>query len=198
MKILLATRNKDKIFEIKQILSGLDIEFMTSYDFPELPEVIEDKDTLEGNALKKAMESASFTNMATLADDTGLFVEALNGDPGVYSARFAGEDCTYRDNRVKMLDMMKNESNRKAQFRTVVAFVSPEGILGTAEGTVKGSITETEIGKGGFGYDAIFKADETGRTFGEMTDSEKNLISHRARAFNNIIPKIKEVIKTSG
>jgi XTP/dITP diphosphohydrolase len=195
MKILLATRNINKVEEIKEILSGLDLEILTSLDFPDIPDVIEDQDSLTGNAIKKASESAIFTGLPALADDTGLFVEALDGAPGVFSARYAGEKCTYRDNRLKMLAEMLGEQNRKAEFRTVVAFTFPDKLVATAEGSVHGVITEKEFGDNGFGYDAIFRALETGRTFGEMNDTEKNTISHRARAFRNLIPELKKVLK---
>jgi XTP/dITP diphosphohydrolase len=134
--------------------------------------------------------------MLTLADDTGLFVDALDGKPGVHAARFAGENCTYKDNRDKMLREMEGKTNRKAQFRTVVAFASLEELIETAQGKIDGTITESEIGTGGFGYDPIFRADETGKTFGEMSEKEKNKISHRGRAFRNMIPVI--VTHTSG
>jgi XTP/dITP diphosphohydrolase len=190
MKLLLATRNRDKISEIEEILCGLSLDILTYNNFPDLPEVIENKDTLAGNAEKKALESAEFAGIPTIADDTGLFVEALNGAPGVYSSRYAGENCSYKDNRVKLLSQMKGINNRKAQFKTVVALAFPGKVIATAEGIVEGEITEQEIGDRGFGYDSIFRARETGRTYAEMSDKEKNTISHRARALQNIIPII--------
>ena len=190
MKLLLATRNKDKIKEIKEILEDLDIKILSASDIQGMPDVIEDRDTIAGNAIKKAEECAVFSGMLTLADDTGLFVEALDGKPGVYASRFAGENCSYKDNRDKMLFEMTGKTNRKAQFRTVVAFASPQGLIETAQGKIDGTITENEIGSGGFGYDAIFRVDETGKTFGEMSEKEKNKISHRGRAFGNMIPVI--------
>ncbi|KQC07604.1 MAG: hypothetical protein APR54_05850 [Candidatus Cloacimonas sp. SDB] len=190
MKLLLATRNRDKISEIEEILCGLSLEILTYNNFPDLPEVIENKDTLAGNAEKKALESAEFSGIPTIADDTGLFVEALKGAPGVYSSRYAGENCSYKDNRVKLLSEMKGITNRKAQFKTVVAFAFPGKVIATTEGIVEGEITEQEIGDRGFGYDSIFRAQETGRTYAEMSDKEKNTISHRARALQKIIPKI--------
>jgi XTP/dITP diphosphohydrolase len=196
MNLLLATRNKDKIKEIKEILKDLDIEIISAYDIPGMPDVIEDRETIKGNAIKKAIECAVFSGMLTLADDTGLFVDALDGKPGVHAARFAGENCTYKDNRDKMLREMEGKTNRKAQFRTVVAFASLEELIETAQGKIDGTITESEIGTGGFGYDPIFRADETGKTFGEMSEKEKNKISHRGRAFRNMIPVI--VTHTSG
>ena len=194
MKLLLATRNKDKVIEIKEILKDLDVEIVSASQFPDMPDVIEDKDTIKENSIKKATECAEYSNLLTIADDTGLFVDALNGNPGVFSARFAGEDCSYKDNRVKMLKEMKGKSNRNVQFRTVCAFVSPDGLIATTEGIVEGKITEEEFGNNGFGYDAIFKADETGRTFGEMTQTEKETISHRSRALNKMIPILEKYL----
>ncbi len=196
MKLLIATRNKDKIIEIREILKDLDLEIISAFDIPGMPDVIEDRDTIKGNAIKKAEECAAFSGLLTLADDTGLFVDALDGAPGVYAARYAGENCSYKDNRDKMLKEMNGKDNRVAQFRTVVAFASPTGIITTAEGKVDGEITTKEIGTGGFGYDAIFKAVETGKTFGEMTQTEKEKISHRGRAFRNILPKVLEYISS--
>ena len=194
MKLVIATHNKDKLVEINGILKDLDVEIISALDFPEMPETIEDKDTIKGNAEKKAQECADFTGLLTIADDTGLFVDALDGNPGVYAARYAGEDCSYKDNRDKMLKEMKGKDNRTAYFRTVAALAVPGKIVGTANGEVKGSITSKDIGTDGFGYDPIFRAVETGRTFGEMTLAEKEKISHRARAFRNIIPILKENI----
>jgi len=197
MKLLLATRNKDKVIEIKEILKDLDVEIISASQFPDMPDVIENKNTIKENSIKKATESAEYSNLLTIADDTGLFVNALDGKPGVYAARFAGEDCSYKDNRVKMLKEMKGKSNRNAQFRTVCALVSPGGLIATTEGIVEGMITEEEFGDNGFGYDAIFKADETGKTFGEMTLVDKEKISHRSRALNKMIPILKKVTQTS-
>ena len=194
MKLLIASRNKDKISEINNILKNIDIDIITALDFPDLQEVIEDKDTIEGNAIKKALECAKLTGHLTIADDTGLFVEVLKGEPGVFAARYAGENCTYKDNRTKLLQKMKSKINRKAEFRTVAALASPNGLIGAATGKVDGKITDKEFGKNGFGYDPIFRADETGETFGEMTDKEKHKISHRGRAFRNIIPMLKEFV----
>jgi len=195
MKLLLATQNKDKVVEIKEILRDLKVEIVSASDFPNMPDVVENKDTIKGNSIKKATECAEYSKLLTIADDTGLFVDALDGKPGVYSARFAGENCSYKDNRDKMLLEMRDRSNRNAQFRTVCALVSPDGLIATTEGIVKGKITEEEFGDNGFGYDAIFRADETGRTFGEMTQTEKEKISHRSRALKEMIPIINNYIE---
>ncbi len=195
MKIFLATKNIHKIEEIKALLSHLDLEIVSMHDIPDIPDVVEDKDTIEGNAAKKALEIADFTGMLCLADDTGFFVDALDGNPGVKAARYAGENCTYADNRNKMLREMAGKTNRKAAFRTAVVLAEPGKIIATEFGSVKGSITEIEIGAGGFGYDPIFRADETGKTFGEMSSDAKHKISHRGRALEKIIKHIEKLIK---
>ena len=193
MKLLIATRNKDKLIEIKEILKDLDLKIISAYDIPGMPDVIEDRETIEGNAIKKAEECAAFSGLYALADDTGLFVEALDGEPGVYSSRYAGESCSYEDNRAKLLQEINGEINRRAAFRTVVAFASPQGLIAIAEGEVEGEITENDIGTGGFGYDAIFRAKESGKTFGEMSQAEKEKISHRGRAFRKMLPIVTQI-----
>jgi len=195
MRLLIGSKNKHKIEEIKDILQDLEVEIVSALDFPELPDVIEDKPTIEGNAKKKALEVASQMGMLVLADDTGLFVDALEGRPGVYSARYAGEDCSYKDNRDKMLVEMKGKTDRKAHFATVVALASPNEIVAAVQGEVHGTITKAEFGEGGFGYDPIFRADETGQTFGEMSNEAKHKISHRARALAKIVPLLKEYLE---
>ncbi len=195
MKLMIASKNKHKIEEIAELLQDIDVELISAADFPEIPDVIEDKDTIEGNAIKKATEIANFTGMLTMADDTGLFVNALNGAPGVYSARYAGENATYKDNRVKMLSEMKDISDRSAYFMTVIALAIPNKLIGISEGKVMGEITEKEIGTEGFGYDPIFLAKETGKTFGEMSSEEKHKISHRGRALQNFRPILKKYLQ---
>ncbi len=150
---------------------------------------------ISSNAKKKALENAAKMGMLVLADDTGLFVDALRGRPGVYSARYAGEGCSYKDNRNKMLVEMKDKTNRHAHFATVVALASPNEIVASVLGEVNGTITEVEFGEGGFGYDPIFRADETGKTFGEMSSEAKHKISHRARALAKIVPLLKEYLE---
>ena len=186
--IVLASRNKDKIEELRKTLVALNIELKSSYDFPDLDEVIEDKDTLEGNALKKARYTYQQTCLPSLADDTGLEVEALSGRPGVYSARYAGEHVTYQQNVDKLLDELKEipTEKRGARFRTVAAFVTKAGEC-TFEGMCKGKITETEQGTGGFGYDPVFKPKGYDKTFAQLSGEEKNKISHRAKAIQKFI-----------
>jgi XTP/dITP diphosphohydrolase len=185
-KLILASRNKNKIEEMKELVAHLGIEILSALDFPELEEVEEDKPTLEGNALKKAHYVNQKTGIPALSDDTGLEVEVLNGEPGVYSARYAGEDATYQDNVLKLLSALENEPNRNAQFRTVVALVDGE-TEHTFEGVCKGSIIKKQQGKKGFGYDPIFMPDEFAESFAQMDPSIKNLISHRGRAIQKLI-----------
>ena len=150
---------------------------------PEIGEIIEDGDTLEANALIKARTVYRLTSLPTISDDTGLSVDALNGAPGVYSARYAGENCTYLDNVNKMLSEMKNiqEDKRGANFSTVMAYVDGKREL-IAKGVVKGVISNKINGIGGFGYDSIFYVHNKGKTFSEMTIEEKNSVSHRSKA----------------
>ncbi len=195
LTILLGTHNRDKVREIREIMSSMpSVRILSADNVPNVPDVVEDGDTIEANAIKKATEIANATGYLTLSDDTGLFVDALDGAPGVMAARFAGEDCTYRDNRLKMLDVMRGRENRSARFQTVVALAAPEELVGTATGSVEGRITTEERGENGFGYDAVFEAVETGKTFGEMSEADKHDISHRGRAFRNIIPLIDKLI----
>ncbi len=185
-KLILASRNKNKIEEMKQLVAHLGIDVFSALDFPDLEEVEEDKPTLEGNALKKARYVNQETGIPALSDDTGLEVEALDGAPGVYSARYAGEDATYQDNVLKLLDALKGKENRTAQFRTVVALVDGDQ-EGTFEGVCKGTIIEEQIGKKGFGYDPIFIPDEFAETFAQMDPNIKNLISHRGKAVQRFL-----------
>jgi len=183
-KIVLASRNPHKIEELRQILKPLDIKLMSAADFPGLKEVIEDGTTLQENALKKARYVASETGLPSLADDTGLEVEALDMRPGVYSARYAGEDVTYEDNVRKLLREMsrfKDENQRKARFRTVIAFIR-EGSVEYFEGVCKGFIINRPKGENGFGYDPVFKPEGYELTFAELDQEEKNRISHRGQA----------------
>lgn len=185
MKILIATNNKHKVEEIKDILKSDKFELFTLSDLNINIEVEEDKDTLEGNALKKAEEMFKAVKIPTIADDTGLFVDALNGGPGVFSSRYAGEDATYDDNCVKLLKNMKDitENNRNAYFKTTVCFYESENEYYYFEGVCTGRITTEKYGEKGFGYDPLFVPDGFDKTFAEMTELEKNTISHRARAF---------------
>lgn len=180
-EIVLATRNPGKVDEMRALLGDLDVEVRSALDEPDGPEVDEDRPTLEGNALKKARAWNEHTGRAALADDTGLEVEALDGRPGVYSARYAGADATDRDNRRRLLADLEGEAVRTARFRTVVAFVDGDTEQ-RFEGICAGHIIEEERGTGGFGYDSVFVPDGETRTFAELSAGEKNRISHRGKA----------------
>ncbi len=191
MKIVVATHNKDKFKELYHGLKSLKIELLSLEDFPEIGEIIENGNTLEQNALIKARTVNQLTTLPAISDDTGLFVDALNGDPGIYSARYAGENSTYLDNINKMLHEMKNipEGKRQANFSTVMAYVDGKREL-VAKGFVKGIISNKIKGIGGFGYDSIFYVRNKGKTFSEMSIEEKNLISHRSRAIDALKAKL--------
>lgn len=175
---------------MKALVADLGIEVYSALDFPELEEVEEDMDTLEGNALKKARYVHQQTGMTALSDDTGLEVEALNGAPGVYSARYAGEDVSYQDNVLKLLREMDGKQNRLAQFRTVVALVTTESEH-TFEGVCEGKIIDHQRGEKGFGYDPVFLPDGFEQTFAELDPKVKNEISHRGRAIQKFISYLK-------
>lgn len=166
---------------MKQLVAHLGIDVFSALDFPDLEEVEEDKPTLEGNALKKARYVNQQTGIPALSDDTGLEVETLYGAPGVYSARYAGENASYQDNVLKLLEALDGKENRAAQFRTVVALVDGNQEW-TFEGICKGKIIDEQKGKKGFGYDPIFMPDEFAETFAQMDSNIKNLISHRGKA----------------
>lgn len=185
MDILIATNNKHKVNEIKEILKNKIFVLHTLSDLKIDIDVDENRDMLEGNALKKAEEMYNISKIPTLADDTGLFVEALNGEPGVFSSRYAGENATYDDNCRKLLETMKDipVGKRNAYFKTVVCFYEKVDIHYLFEGICSGYITTVKHGEKGFGYDPLFIPDGFGKTYAEMSEEEKNLISHRGKAF---------------
>lgn len=189
---VLASRNKHKIKELRETLAPLNIELKSTYDFPNLEEVIEDADTFEGNALKKARYVHNETGLPALSDDTGLEVDALGGRPGVYSARYAGESATDEDNLEKLLMELSDVdlSERNARFRTVVAFVTNKETY-TFEGVCEGKITEEPHGDGGFGYDPVFRPDGYEHTFAELSSVVKNEISHRGKAIQKFYKWLK-------
>ncbi len=182
MKLVIATRNKHKLEEIHAIFNFKKLEVLSAFDFPEIPDVVEDGDTLEANAIMKAVALAKATSCWAIADDSGLEVAALGGAPGVYSARYAGEECSYSANNRKLLKDLADKDNRSARFRTVVALSDPGGKVETVEGTCPGCITEELRGSNGFGYDPLFVPDGYSETFAELTADVKNRISHRANA----------------
>ena len=185
MKIVIATHNNDKHKELNCKLASLGVKLLSLNDFPEISEIVEDGNTLKDNALIKARTVHKITGLPSISDDTGLEVKALGGAPGVYTARYAGEECSYLDNVTKMLKEMQGIplKDRSAVFKTVIAFVDNRLEL-TAEGIVKGMITQERKGVGGFGYDPIFYVEEKKKTFAEMTVEEKNYISHRGKAID--------------
>ncbi len=183
-RIVFATHNKNKLAEIRNILKNYDVVGLR--DIGCETDIVEDADDLQGNAKIKADFVTNNYHLNCFADDTGLEVEALNGAPGVYSARYAGEGCSYHDNVVKLLDAMKDITNRKARFRTVIA-LNLNGKQYFFEGIVNGKILEEEHGEGGFGYDPIFQPDGYDMTFAEMPMEIKNKISHRGRAVQKLV-----------
>lgn len=193
--IVLATGNKDKAREIKAMLDHkFDVKTMKEMGID--VEIIEDGETFEDNALIKVRTIKPFVTdpeMIIMGDDSGLSVDALNGAPGIYSARYAGEDVTYRDNNEKLLDAMKAvpEEKRGAEFVSVIAMVLPNGEELTVRGTVRGKIAFDFMGDEGFGYDPLFIVEETGKSYAEMAPEEKNQISHRARA----VERVKQILQ---
>ncbi len=192
MDILIATNNRNKVEEIWSMISPQGFTVKSLIDFPDLPKTIEDQPTLEGNALKKAREAFNATGLLSLADDTGLECYYLELKPGVVSARYSGENATYAENNVKLLNTLKGvpPRRRNARFRTVVAIVGKD-IEKVVEGKVEGDIAESPRGSGGFGYDPLFIPSGLKKTYAEMTMEEKNKISHRAMAVLNAIEVLK-------
>jgi len=189
-KLILASRNQHKIVELQELLAGLGL---TILPVPaSAPEVVEDGETFQANAAKKAEAIAAYTQEWTLADDSGLEVDFLRGKPGVFSARFAGEDATDAENNAKLLGLLKDvpPTERGAQFRSVIALARPGHPTVFVEGICRGMIATEARGFNGFGYDPLFYLPELGKTFAELTPEEKNRISHRALA----MAKVKEVI----
>lgn len=191
--LVLATNNRHKVREIQAILKKARVaaHILTLDDFPKAKPVVENKPTIEGNALKKAREVAKRTGHLALADDTGLFISALKGKPGVYSARFAGPGCTFQDNNNKVLRLMKKTPvfKRKAMFRCIAALAEPNGKALFAEGRIMGRIADDIRNGVGFGYDPIFYVPKFKKTFAEMGARIKNEISHRGKAFRQV-PKL--------
>lgn len=185
-KLLVSTRNRHKLREITAIMKPLGVELVSLDAFPDAPDVEEDQDTLDGNAAKKAQDLFAHAGLPTIADDTGLEVTALNGAPGVRSARFAGEDADDAANRALLLQQLRNADDRRAQFRTVIALATGVGTW-FFEGVCRGVITQEERGEGGFGYDPIFLPDGHSDTFAEMDEKMKNAISHRSRALAELV-----------
>lgn len=184
-RLVCASANPDKVAEIAAILDGV-VELLPRP--ADVPDVVEDADTLEGNARLKAAAICEATGLPAVADDTGLEVTALGGAPGVWSARYAGEDATYADNRAKLLAELDGATDRSAAFRTCVLVRYPDGSEIVVNGVCHGTIATEERGARGFGYDPLFVPDDgDGRTFAEMSEDEKHALSHRGRAFRNLV-----------
>lgn len=193
--LVLATTNKNKVKEFQEILKDFPIEIRSVADFGPLPEAIEDGETFDENAYKKAIHTAKILGLPAIADDSGLAVAALDGAPGVYSARYAGENATDRENVDKLLQEMKGIKNRKAVFQCVLSIAVPSGPALTYEGSCEGILLESRRGDNGFGYDPIFFFESLGKTFAEATMEEKNRVSHRGRALAELKEEFSQVLK---
>lgn len=198
MIIVLATTNKKKVEEIQRMFAGYNIRFMTLNSFPGCPEVVEDGKTFRANAVKKALAVAKFTGYPAVADDSGLEVTALDGAPGVFSARYAGNKAKDSDNVKKLLREMRffaENSSREARFVCCLAFSTPEGQHRTFTGYVRGIIGKKQKGVNGFGYDPVFYPEGHNKTFAEMTEQEKDRLSHRGRAMKKLYGYLKDLSK---
>jgi XTP/dITP diphosphohydrolase len=195
MKILLATANMGKIRELQEMLKGQAIQVLSLKDFPDFPEIEETGTSFAENALLKARKAAEVSGLVSLADDSGLEVDALNGEPGIFSARYAGEPKSDERNIDKLLAKLESvpEGNRTARFRCVIAVVVPDGREFLAEGTVEGRILFARRGLGGFGYDPVFFLPQLNKTMAELSLEEKNTISHRAQALLKAVPLIQSL-----
>lgn len=191
-QILIGTTNPDKLKEVREILRDLPVKLISPDRSAPLPDVIEDGQTFGENAVKKAVEWAKATGYWTMADDSGLEVDALGGEPGVRSARYAGEDASYEDNNLKLLKALEGvpAGRRTARFRCAVALARPEGFLLVVEGECDGLVTEEPRGRHGFGYDPVFYVPEYAKTFAELGPEIKNRISHRTRALRKFREKL--------
>jgi len=195
MKLLVATGNAGKLKEIRALLQDCDIEIIGLDQLDNPPEVVEDGETFTENACKKAREMAAFSGMLTLADDSGLAVDALAGAPGVHSARYAGEQGADEENNRKLLKEMSGvaDPDRKAAFHCVMALAWPDGRCQTFDGKISGVLLHEKRGSGGFGYDPLFLVPEYGKTTAELPFEIKNRISHRGAALRQVVPILKEL-----
>jgi XTP/dITP diphosphohydrolase len=192
MKVLVATSNRGKISEISQILAGTGISILTPQEAGLKLEVEENGETFKANAVIKAQAWRRYSGYPTLADDSGLCVDALAGRPGVHTARFAGPRATDQENYELLLKLMEGVTDRKANFMCVVALAISDDVVITAFGRCDGVILHEPIGEGGFGYDPVFFDTQTGKSFAQLTDNDKNTRSHRARALIALKQKLEE------
>ncbi len=192
--IVLATRNKGKVEEFQQMLAGYPVDLKCLSDFGPIPEVEEDGQTFDDNAYKKALFTAKVLGIPAIADDSGLVVEALDGAPGVYSARYAGENATDRENIDKLLHEMAGETNRRAAFQCVISIAVPSGPALTYEGRCEGVISTEITGEGGFGYDPVFYHPGLGKNFAQCSMEEKNKVSHRGQALNEVVGEFDKIL----
>jgi XTP/dITP diphosphohydrolase len=192
--LVIATRNKGKTLEIKELLKGFPVEIKNLGDFGPIPHLEEDGDTFDENAYKKASFAARILGLPALADDSGLIVEALDGAPGIHSARYAGENATDEQRYLKLLNEMEGKSNRKAAFECVISIAVPTGPALTYEARCEGLITLEPAGSNGFGYDPVFFYPPYNKTFAQITIEEKNSISHRGKALAELRSEFDKVL----
>lgn len=193
-QIVIATENKNKLNELKTVLGGAGHSFLSLADFPALKLPPETGKTFEENAIIKARYVAKHTGLWSLADDSGLIVKALNGQPGVHSARYAGPEKNYTNNNLKLLNELKNINNRAAYFETVIALCGPQGETFCSSGKLHGKIAKQMLGENGFGYDSVFIAGNCDKTLAQITAKEKNAVSHRSKAINALLAQIEKII----
>ncbi|MCK5069827.1 MAG: XTP/dITP diphosphatase [Desulfocapsa sp.] len=192
--IVLATTNKNKVKEFQEMVKDLPVEIKSIADFGTIPECIEDGETFDDNAYKKALHTAKILGLPAIADDSGLVVESLNGAPGVYSARYAGENATDEENCQKLLKEMEGQKNRKAAFHCVLSVAVPSGPALTYEATCEGTILTEKQGESGFGYDPLFYFEPLGKSFAECGMEEKNKVSHRGKAMAELKGEFEKVM----
>ncbi len=193
--LVIATRNRNKLEEFRELLGGLHLEIKSLDDFGPIPEAVEDGETFDDNAYKKASHTAKILGLPAIADDSGLVVEALDGAPGVFSARYAGENASDEENLAKLLKEMEGKSNRKASFQCVLSIAVPSGPALTYEGRCDGVILDEKRGENGFGYDPVFFFEEYGKTFAELTMEEKGRVSHRGKALAEVKAEAAQIKK---
>jgi len=202
MKIVIATHNRGKLREMNFLFKEFipktyNVNLLTLNEYPNIPEVLEDGDSFRANAEKKALLTANYTGEMVIADDSGLVVDALNGEPGIFSSRYGGENATDENNMEKLLENLKSvpDELRTAHFTCVISIAIPNVILGTFKGICNGTIGAKPKGNNGFGYDPLFIRTDIGKTFAELNHDVKNRISHRARAFEKAVDLIEKNIK---